>query len=144
MNLLFRKKVTGCDPVTIRTLIIEMMKCIQLFFTLEEDEQYEINLILHELISNGVIHGNKKLCTKSLIAIIQKVSDQKIAICIQDEGQGFQYHDVFHDQVPSEEYLLSERGRGLKLVHAMCDSVRINYKGNQVLVCKSIRKKSMV
>ena len=60
-ELLFKKQIIGDNPFVVRGLINEMMACIMEWNKLEEDEYYEFRLILNELISNGIFHGNKGL-----------------------------------------------------------------------------------
>ncbi len=137
MKLLFEKKIFGSSPNTIKKLISEMMNCLNMWNDLEEDEEFEFRLILNELISNGIMHGNEKCETKSLTASIQEVNSDTVAISIQDEGTGFDYKDIIcRECVP---YM--EGGRGLKIIKELCDDIQFYYNGSQVKVSKSVRRK---
>lgn len=140
MNILFNKKITGCESSIIRSMIQEMMNCIKSWKALSDDDEYEFQLILNELIANGTVHGNKGLCTKAIIALIEAIDLETICITIQDEGTGFNYKDIFNGAYPCDLSLYSERGRGLKLIKLICDDIAFNQSGNQIRISKSIRK----
>ena len=141
MRLLFEKKIIGCNPQIIRGLIKDMMACINLWNDLDDEDQFEFRLILNELISNAILHGNQCLCNKGLTAIINEVSSDTLSICICDEGEGFDCDELFEKLAyPSSLYV--ERGRGLKIIKALCDDIEFTncYGGSMVKVDKSIKK----
>jgi len=116
------------------------MDCIRSKYILSDTEEYEFRLILNELIANGTVHGNKRLCDKTITAQIESINGDTISIMIRDEGSGFDYKRFFENAYPCDINPFSERGRGLKLIKAMCDSIRFNHRGNQIQICKSIKK----
>ncbi|HHT65605.1 MAG TPA: ATP-binding protein [Clostridiales bacterium] len=140
MSILYNNVISGCESSCIRKMIKDMMDCIKAVYHLSDNEEYEFRLILNELIANGTVHGNKRLCNKSITARIEAVDKETISITIQDEGSGFDYRSFFEKAYPCDSNLYSERGRGLKLIKAMCDNIRFNHNGNQIQICKSIRK----
>jgi len=143
VSILYNKSITGCESKCIRAMIKDMMDCIKSRYALSDSEEYEFRLILNELIANGTIHGNKRLCDKSITAQIEAIDPYTIGITIQDEGSGFNYKEFFSREYPCDANTFSERGRGLKLIKAMCDNIRFNYIGNQIKISKSIQKRSM-
>ncbi|HHY83241.1 MAG TPA: ATP-binding protein [Clostridiales bacterium] len=144
MSILYRKSITGCESSCIRSMIQDMMNFIKSQYELTDDAEYEFRLILNELIANGTVHGNKRLCNKSITAQIETIDQNTVSITIQDEGCGFDYSSFFSNAYPCDVDLYSEGGRGLKLIKAICDSIRFNEVGNQIKICKSVRKKSLL
>ncbi len=144
MNTLFQRRITGCEPYRVRNLIQDIMERIRIWNVLTEDDEYEFRLILNELIANGTIHGNKGQCTKGITATIQEVDPNTLCIIIQDDGLGFNHQDecasLYHRDISS----FSERGRGLKLIRAICDDIQFNQTGNRICINKSIRQKSII
>ncbi len=142
MTILFSKKVTGCESSCIRSLIQDMMDSIKGWKKLSPCDEYEIRLILNELIANGTVHGNKRLCDKSITAKIEVIDHETIQITVQDEGTGFDYRSFFSSNYPCDINPFSEGGRGLKLIKAICDDIAFNHTGNQIRICKSINNNS--
>ena len=73
MNILYSKVISGCESSCIRKLIQDMMDCIKSKYILSDSEEYEFRLILNELIANGTVHGNKRLCDKTITAQIESI-----------------------------------------------------------------------
>lgn len=138
MKLLFKKQIIVSNPLIVRNLINELMNCIMEWNYLEEDESYEFRLILNELISNGVLHGNKGFCNKKVSVMIEEVDSTTLDIFIRDEGSGFDYNHICQDKFKCDSLKMSESGRGLKLVNALCNKIQFNENGNQVKITKSI------
>jgi anti-sigma regulatory factor (Ser/Thr protein kinase) len=141
VSILYSKVISGCESSCIRKLIQDMMNCIRSVYNLSDSDDYEFRLILNELIANGTVHGNKRLCDKSITAQIESLDGDTIGITIKDEGSGFDYRSFFRNAFPCDTNPYSERGRGLKLIKAMCDKIRFNHSGNQIQICKTIRKR---
>ncbi len=95
---------------------------------LDENHIFDIRLILNELISNCVIHGNQKDKTKQ-INLFFSLNRNKIKIKVSDEGKGF---NIIH----CKSDIMDENGRGLMLVKALSDKFLI--KKNTITVLKSI------
>ena len=141
MKLLFKKQIAGSNPLIVRNLINEMMNCIKEWNHLEDDECYEFRLILNELISNGILHGNKGFCNKKVNVAIEEVDSTTLDIFIKDEGQGFDYKHICQNNPKCDNFKMSEGGRGLMLVNALCSKIQFNENGNQIKITKSICSK---
>ncbi len=87
-----------------------------------------IPLVLDELITNAMMHGNKWDPHK-MVFISGEVYDDGIKIKVKDEGEGIPLSDVSSDKTPSLDYL---SGRGIFLVKHHVSSMRIS--GNEVVV----------
>ena len=95
---------------------------------LDKNHMFDVKLILNELISNCVIHGNEKDETKQ-INLFFSLNSNIIKIKVSDEGKGF---SLIH----CKSNLMDENGRGLMLVKGLSDKFLI--KGNTITVLKSI------
>jgi len=74
---------------------------------------FDIKVVLNELISNAVIHGNDEDLSKPVD--INLVFDGKmLEFTILDRGEEFTPEDK------GEETLLSESGRGISICHILC------------------------
>jgi len=95
-----------------------------------DDATEDIELSVAEALTNAVEHGN--LDHSGHVVVTCKICDDKLIIDVRDEGKGFRPSDC---TIPE---LLSEHGRGLKLMHELMDDVRIwcNAKGSQVRLVK--------
>jgi len=96
----------------------------------DEELFFDIRLILDELISNGVRHGNKKNIDK-MINIYVEISERYIKIEVDDEGEGFIYDREDYDPLK-----LTCGGRGLRIVDGLSDE--FNVQKNKAVSIKYI------
>lgn len=85
-----------------------------------------ILLVAQEMVTNSILHGNKKLIDKEVILEVSMISTH-IILEISDEGEGLK-------QLPSQKEsrnlnYLEENGRGLKLAVLMTESIKL--EGNK-------------
>lgn len=135
MSLIFHRKIFGSNETTVKQLIADMMNSINIWNDLKEDEEFEFRLILNELISNGIIHGNNRSEDKSLVAFIHEVSKNTISVCIEDEGDGFNHNANLYRKCS----LYTEGGRGLKIIRELCDEVQFHCNGSHIRISKSLK-----
>ena len=98
-----------------------------------EDIQEQINLAVIEAGTNAIKHGNKENPTKKATLEFTLAAD-KLAIVIQDEGDGFTRKEVADPLDP--ENLLKSSGRGLFLMEACMDSVTYEANGTIIKMVK--------
>ncbi|MDR2899164.1 MAG: ATP-binding protein [Clostridiales bacterium] len=103
---------------------------------LNNEEYYDIKLILSELVFNAIIHGNNGDSNKKTRIKID-LSKDGIQAMISDEGRGFNLGDVLRT-VESDVNNFSENGRGLKLAMKLSDSFSINKNGREILFSKKV------
>lgn len=103
--------------------------------SLNKNDISDLKLVLHELLANAVIHGNKKNKKKNVYMQL-KLKDNFITTKIIDEGKGFDY--VTH-MAKYNEYHLKDSGRGIKLACALTDSVVFNSLGNEIKFLKKVK-----
>jgi|Deesub1362B_J571_1020462.scaffolds.fasta_scaffold02882_4 serine/threonine-protein kinase RsbW len=77
-----------------------------------------------EAVSNAILHGNK-LDSRKKVRIEITADDEKMTICVFDEGKGFNPDEVDDPLLP--ENLLKERGRGIFILKKMMDHVEFSF-----------------
>ncbi len=98
---------------------------------LNDERRYNIALVLNELLVNSFEHARPT--PRTPVFVHAEYADRRLRISVTDSGTGFEYAQLNADPDEAEE-LLSERGRGLKLVRALCSEVCYNETGNSVEV----------
>ena len=95
-------------------------------YVYDENVRFDLNLIINELVVNGVLHGNEGNRNKSVSLDIGLMVDG-IRIRVKDEGKGIQYN-------PQNDSRNNRRcsGRGLILVKALSD--QMVFEENEVIV----------
>jgi serine/threonine-protein kinase RsbW len=94
---------------------------------------FGVRLALEEALVNAIKHGNRMDPTKQ-VYIACKLSDQKITVVIEDQGDGFRL-----DEVPDpteDENLDKPGGRGIMLIRSFMTSIEYNDKGNRMTMSK--------
>jgi anti-sigma regulatory factor (Ser/Thr protein kinase) len=115
----------GTDVLQIRYVINSVIEKLQGFEGLKDP--MILRLCLEELLHNAMEHGNRCDVSKK-VYITVKAEPHRATIRVRDEGEGF---DTSQPQGGLEEELLSERGRGLKIVRHYADVLRFNREGNE-------------
>jgi serine/threonine-protein kinase RsbW len=94
---------------------------------------FGINISIDEAIRNALIHGNKRNVKKKIF-ISYSISQEKLEVTIEDEGDGFDVEGVLREL----ELNLNpeEMGRGIILMKNFMDKVIFNSKGNKVTLIK--------
>lgn len=94
----------------------------------DKNIMFDIRLILDELITNGVLHGNK--CDrKKCVSLSIKIDSNKVRIEVSDEGKGFIYDKGAYN--PLE---LKCSGRGLVIVEGLSDEFYVH--NNKIISIK--------
>jgi len=97
----------------------------------EDKDLFNIRLIVDELCSNAVIHGNGSDPEK-MLTIRLEADSRKARIAVEDEGEGFDYTAV---QDPRDDHLLRRpHGRGLFLIRTFADEVEFRDPGNCITI----------
>ncbi len=100
----------------------------------DEDLNFDLRLILNELLINAFVHGNRKDINKCMHLCLV-IDDRTLRINIEDEGTGLcEPHDYDCKQ-------LKNHGRGLVLVKSLTD--RFQMKDNRVKCTINIRCKDL-
>lgn len=87
-----------------------------------EEECRQIGLAIRESVANAVLHGNQA-DKKKKVLLRAEIRPSGLVISVTDEGKGF---DVSSVPNPFDEAnMLRESGRGLSLIQALMDDVKI-------------------
>ncbi|HEV2146201.1 MAG TPA: ATP-binding protein [Longimicrobiaceae bacterium] len=82
-----------------------------------------------EALANAVIYGNRRDPGKC-VRVEVELSSSRVAVCVRDQGEGFEPGEVPDPTLP--ENLERSGGRGIFLLHKLMDEVRYNERGNEV------------
>lgn len=98
-------------------------------FKINNDLYGNIMVSLTESVNNAIIHGNKKDKTK-MVNLTLRIQDKTIRFFVKDEGAGFDYKNLQDPTSPAN--LEKVGGRGIFLMHHLCDEVNFNETGTEV------------
>jgi len=82
--------------------------------------QNHILLVVQEMVTNAIVHGNKEIAEKR-VRIDLHATAKQIVIRIEDEGSGL---PIFPTKEEAQEMnYMEENGRGIKLAVMLSDQV---------------------
>jgi len=103
---------------------------------------FELKVIINEILKNAIGHGNREESSKCVKVSACVSMKDVMVIVVEDEGCGYDYSETCRCRKPCDEmtclFKMSECGRGIMLIRALCDTVKVNAKGNKIVVAKSI------
>ena len=85
-----------------------------------------IMIAVTESVNNAIIHGNKSNNKKS-VHLKLSLEKSRITFIVEDEGKGFDFHNLPDPTLP--ENLNKPTGRGIFLMKNLCDEVSFKNKG---------------
>ncbi|MCX7603018.1 MAG: ATP-binding protein [Bryobacteraceae bacterium] len=88
----------------------------------DEEETYHIGYAVREAVVNAVVHGNLYSANKRVRLRMER-SGGSLEVIVEDEGQGFE--ESQQADPLARENLLSQSGRGLLIIRAFMDELRI-------------------
>lgn len=98
-------------------------------YQLDDDIYGNIMIAVTEAVNNAIRHGNKDNSSKN-VAISLSLEDGLIKFKIQDEGEGFDFHQL--PDPTSPENISKPGGRGIFLMKNLSDEVDFKEKGKVV------------
>lgn len=97
----------------------------------DNNEIYDMRLTLDELLVNAIEHGNKFDKAKHVFISYKFSNDgKKVAIEIEDEGEGFDHENI------REPDILSMRGRGISITKKLVNEMKYSNGGRKVAISK--------
>jgi serine/threonine-protein kinase RsbW len=90
---------------------------------------FAMRLSLEEAITNAIRHGNAG-DPKKVVTVVADVTDEKLRVVVQDEGEGFEPEDV--PDPTSLEFIERPSGRGLMLMRAYLNFVEYSEGGTKI------------
>jgi serine/threonine-protein kinase RsbW len=137
-----------CMPSTISSIGIvvkDLIHSLQICYGEVSDcTLFELRVILNEILINAIRHGNREDETKCIKVEAGISGPGVMFIIVEDEGGGYNFHDTCSCRKPycemADPLEMSENGRGIMIVRSLSDSVKVNAKGNKIVIVKSIYK----
>jgi serine/threonine-protein kinase RsbW len=103
---------------------------------------FELRVILNEVLINAIRHGNgEDLC--KVVKVDASISGQgTVFIIVEDEGCGYDFNYICNCRKPLQDIPdpsnIGENGRGIMIVRSLCDNVKVNARGNKIVLTKKI------
>ena len=107
----------------------------------DEEAQHQISMSVREAAVNAVLHGNAYDPHKKMRVSFEDTG-KSLVIVISDEGEGLDENEV--PDPLADENILKQSGRGIFLIKAFMDEVRIKkaHPGTEVTLVKYVRPAS--
>lgn len=120
--------------------IRRILKLLQMFFTIDKEQYFDIKVILSELLQNAIKHGNDYDNNKKIDVKVW-LMDNILGISVKDQGYGFDALKTMKSKSRESEcdpMSMDESGRGLFIVQNLCDCMEFNASGNIITVTKKL------
>lgn len=116
---------------------------LQMTSGIDIDQQFDIKVILSELLQNAIKHGNSMDTNKKILVDVWLQDNSRVlGISVADQGRGFDVDRTIRrksDAIYSPDPLtMDESGRGLFIVQNLCDDIKFNRMGNAITVKKRL------
>jgi serine/threonine-protein kinase RsbW len=116
--------------------LIENIRVIESFidnskeeFEFEDDVYGNIMVAVTESVNNAIRHGNK-FDKEKLVYLTLQIENNQLLFEVEDEGPGFDFDNLPDPTAP--ENLENPGGRGIFLMHNLCDEVNFLDNGKKV------------
>ena len=119
----------------------DLISCLQKNYSdLDDETVFDLKVIINEVLINAIKHGNNQDAAKSVKIDAGLTEDDSLLLIIEDEGVGYDYSEICkgHKSYLTDPFDMIESGRGMKLVKGLCEKVKVNKKGNKVIIVKRI------
>ena len=103
---------------------------------IEGIDQFELTMILDELLINAAEHGNK-FDTEKKVHIKYALKPYKIELIVTDEGKGFDWEKTFREK--EKITLYHKRGRGIQIVKKLVEILEYSNKGKTCRMVKYLK-----
>ena len=98
-------------------------------FQLNDDIYGNIMISVTESVNNAIKHGNQNITSKN-VSISLLLNESQLKFRIEDEGKGFDYHNLPDPTAP--ENIEKPGGRGIFLMKHLADEVIFSENGSVV------------
>ncbi|NLH96982.1 MAG: ATP-binding protein [Clostridiaceae bacterium] len=127
----------------VRLVVEELISCLKRNCgELCEEVLFDFRVILNEVLVNAILHGNHGDESKRVKIDAGTTEKGDVFLIIEDEGSGYDFESVCkkHKTAVTDLEDMIESGRGIMIVKSLCDKVKVNRKGNKIIILKSIEK----
>jgi serine/threonine-protein kinase RsbW len=116
------------------TPLVERILAVAASIGCADGHKFEIETAIREALANAIVHGCGKDPSKQVQVTVACTQDRSMVIVVSDPGNGF---DPKATPSPVEgKNLLSNHGRGIFLINALMDEVRIERGGTRIWMRK--------
>ncbi len=113
------------------SVVEKFVEDMSLQYSVGEDVFGNILVTVTEAANNAIYHGNKRDESKKVqIECIPLESKNTIIFTIEDEGEGFDYHNIPDPTLP--ENIEKTCGRGIFLMQQLSDDFNFSENGSKV------------
>lgn len=98
-------------------------------YKLADDIYGNVTVAVTEAINNAIVHGNKNDKNKNISFRIS-IDKNNLSFSVEDEGIGFDYHDLPNPTAPENIEKLG--GRGIFLIKHLADEVNFLANGSKI------------
>ena len=124
----FPSDLTLIEPIT-----NHLTKRIEQAWSIPDGRCAGLGLALRESLINAIKHGNHSDAAKT-VRVTTEISSDQAAFSVEDEGPGFDVHDLPHPR--DAENLFKTSGRGVLLIKSIMDDAQYNGRGNRLTMIK--------
>ena len=121
----------------------DLISCLQKSYgVIDDDTLFDLRVIINEVLINAILHGNNQDASKFVKIDAGLTDDSSAVLTIEDEGLGYDFNELCskHKTYIVNPIDLAESGRGMTIVKGLCEKVKVNNKGNKVVIVKKIGK----
>ena len=106
----------------------------------DEEDLHKLGMAVRETMVNAIVHGNRYSAHKKVhLSVVESI--ERLTVTITDQGEGF---DLTNLPDPlAEENLLKQSGRGILLIQAFVDELRVERghpSGTEVTMTKYLSR----
>jgi len=132
MSYASRYVLTSIDDI--KTVANAVLSGVNRYASLSEERRFDIALVINELLVNSFEHAQPS--SRNPVTLAAGLCGKSLCIGIKDGGKGFEVDDALERlALPVDDSgLYKERGRGLRLVQALCKEMNFDNRGNSVEV----------
>lgn len=125
----------------IGTVAADLISCLRKSYgEMDEEIIFDLKVIINEILINAIMHGNNEDAAKTVKIDAGLTENDSLFLIIEDEGLGYDYSEICrgHAAYVTDPFEMVESGRGMKIVKGLCEKVKVNKKGNKVVIVKRI------
>jgi serine/threonine-protein kinase RsbW len=109
---------------------------------LDDSVLFDLRVVISEMLINAIRHGNREDVNKTVKIKAGIAANRNLFIIIEDEGSGYDFEKVCESRKYFNETAglleTGDCGRGIMIVRGLCDRVKVNEKGNKIVILKRI------
>ncbi len=126
-------EVSFSSSIRLMNVVLETLEQMLSAMGMDTEKHWKVLLALREIVSNGVVHGNREDPSKMITVRIYY--GEKIRFEVKDQGKKFDFAGIL---MKGQQDVLRERGRGLSLVKQIMDVVIYEFKNGNLIIMEKV------